>query len=296
MTRMDNKPNRFVIGAPKCATTSLVEALASHPDVYVPFIKEPGFFGSDFGSDVGGKQQYLALYSKAPAQAKVLIDGTTHYLASRDAVSQILAFDPHARFVCAFRDPLEVAPAFHSQLRRHHVEPLASFDAAWADQPARRRRMDEGGRREPLYEEICLFGQQLERLYAQVPEDQVFVVFFDELVSSPEFVLEKLQAFLGLPWMTLSLPNSNENHEVVHEGVHRLKMHLARELRRLKSVLGIRRNMGVLRRMFAFTTKPSARTAPNPATIEAMKEAFSEDMALFERITARSIRGKMWSE
>ncbi|MES1944092.1 sulfotransferase [Salinisphaera sp. PC39] len=293
---MDSRPNSFVIGAPKCATTSLVEALATHSRVYVPFIKEPGYFGSDFGSDVGDEEEYLELYTKAPAQATVLVDGTTHYLASADAVSQILHFNPQARFICAFRDPLEVAPAFHSQLRRHHIEPLSSFDAAWADQPERRKRMRAGGSREPLYDEICLFGKQLERLYTRVPEDRVFVVFFDELITKPEVTLDRVQAFLGLDRENLQLPNSNVNQEVVLENMHRFKMHLARHARRLKRLLGIHRNMDLFRRAFAFTTKPSDRDKPDQATIESMKQSFSADMDLFESVAGRSIRGSAWDQ
>ena len=37
-------PNTYIIGAPKCGTTSLVAYLKSHPDIFIPDIKEP-FFG-----------------------------------------------------------------------------------------------------------------------------------------------------------------------------------------------------------------------------------------------------------
>ncbi len=38
----------FIIGAPKCGTTSLVEYLSSHPDVGFSHIKEPHYFSEDF--------------------------------------------------------------------------------------------------------------------------------------------------------------------------------------------------------------------------------------------------------
>ena len=42
-----NKPNFFIAGAAKCGTTSMFEYLRQHPDVFLPKVKEPYFFGSD---------------------------------------------------------------------------------------------------------------------------------------------------------------------------------------------------------------------------------------------------------
>ena len=40
-------PNFFIIGAPKCGTTSLAAWLAEHPAIYMSQIKEPHYFSSD---------------------------------------------------------------------------------------------------------------------------------------------------------------------------------------------------------------------------------------------------------
>ncbi|MCH9035408.1 MAG: sulfotransferase [Planctomycetes bacterium] len=42
-----NKPDFFIVGAPKCGTTSLYEYLRQHPEVFMSRIKEPHFFGRD---------------------------------------------------------------------------------------------------------------------------------------------------------------------------------------------------------------------------------------------------------
>lgn len=39
-------PNTFIVGAPKCGTTSLVSYLSQHPQVHISKIKEPHFFSS----------------------------------------------------------------------------------------------------------------------------------------------------------------------------------------------------------------------------------------------------------
>jgi hypothetical protein len=41
------KPNFFVVGAPRCGTTSLWSWLKAHPEIFMPAEKELFFFDSD---------------------------------------------------------------------------------------------------------------------------------------------------------------------------------------------------------------------------------------------------------
>jgi hypothetical protein len=41
------KPNFFILGAPKCGTTSLAEWLGTHPNIFLSAVKEPHFFNTD---------------------------------------------------------------------------------------------------------------------------------------------------------------------------------------------------------------------------------------------------------
>ena len=44
-------PNFLIIGAAKAGTTSLYDWLRQHPDVFMPRLKEPRFFGWDGRGD-----------------------------------------------------------------------------------------------------------------------------------------------------------------------------------------------------------------------------------------------------
>ena len=41
------KPDFFIVGAPKCGTTSLYYYLRQHPEIFLPDYKEPHYFGKD---------------------------------------------------------------------------------------------------------------------------------------------------------------------------------------------------------------------------------------------------------
>lgn len=47
---MAAKPNFFIVGAPECGTTTLYEYLRLHPNIFMPQVKEPHFFGGDLGA------------------------------------------------------------------------------------------------------------------------------------------------------------------------------------------------------------------------------------------------------
>jgi len=60
------KPNFFIIGAPKCGTTSLATYLGMHPNVFMCSPKEPHYFSTDINWQlVKNKNDYLKLFAKA---------------------------------------------------------------------------------------------------------------------------------------------------------------------------------------------------------------------------------------
>ncbi len=65
-------PNLYIVGAPKCGTTSVAEYLRKHPQVFIPEMKEPHFFMTvrrppKLPGDhcLGDLDAYQSLYRKA---------------------------------------------------------------------------------------------------------------------------------------------------------------------------------------------------------------------------------------
>ena len=113
------KPNVFIIGAPKCGTTSLREYLGSHPNVYACKPEEPHFFCTDLKGRYNGltEPEYLRKYFHgANSRHKVIIDKSTWYLYSKSAVLNILKFDADAKFIVMVRNPINMVYSLHSEL------------------------------------------------------------------------------------------------------------------------------------------------------------------------------------
>jgi hypothetical protein len=200
----DRPPPDFVIaGAPKSGTSALYRWLGSHPDVFLPTLKEPHFFSEDLSGlrAVTTRGAYKSLYANAPRRTP-RGDASASYLWSRVAIPRLLEDNPDARFIVILRDPVEAAHAMHSELLYNLSEEVADFQAAWDLQEVRRM----GGRipaqcGEPKvlqYRETFAYGEQLERMFSHVPEAHRLVLLFDDLETDPAAAYRCVLSLLGL--------------------------------------------------------------------------------------------------
>jgi hypothetical protein len=122
-----DKVNLFIVGEPKCGTTALHDLLGQHPDVYMSSYKEPRFFATDLmrESDAfhGSQRQYPirtpGQYTKLFAgrdRERVIGESSTNYLFSREAAANIHRYNPDARIIALFRNPLDFVLSWHQQM------------------------------------------------------------------------------------------------------------------------------------------------------------------------------------
>jgi hypothetical protein len=239
MPRIDDfKSFAFIVGAPRCGTTTMSRLLAAHPRVASPFVKEPHFFSQH---DLRGlpetelrthiEQDYLDHFfiDRQPGQ-DIGADGSVSYLYTPEQLAPILEIWPKARFIVGVRDPLTLLPSLHRRLLFIGDESLRRFEDAWAAVPARAR-----GERIPRrcadprwlrYDEAGRFGTYVERLFASVGRERCMVVVFDDLVGDPRGQYRRIMEFIGLD------PVPNVEVKVVRESKHVRHPWLQRLLKR----------------------------------------------------------------
>lgn len=199
------KPNFFIIGAPKSGTTALSEYLSEHPNVFFSRPKELGYFATDFKTRVvTNERDYLRLFRSAdPSRHLAIGEGSAYYVFSRVAVSNILRFQPNAKFILMLRNPVELVVSFHAQTLAEGYENLRSFLSAWnAESDRKLGKRIPAGCREPqrlYYSEWGKLGSQLKRVLDVVPEAQLKVILFDDFISNTRCVYRDVLAFLGVP-------------------------------------------------------------------------------------------------
>ena len=175
---MTNKPDFFIVGAPKCGTTALSEYLRAHPNIHISTPKEPHYFVDDFPSykeRMGGEENYLALFDTDKENAQCG-EASVWYLYSKVAIQNALDFNPNAKFIAMVRNPLEMAVSLHAQLVWTLDEDTHNFDEAWSMMDERKagRKIPKKCRESAFlqYREACQLGGQIERFMNIVPPSQ----------------------------------------------------------------------------------------------------------------------------
>lgn len=211
---MSRLPDFYVVGAPKCGTTSLHRYLRQHPGVFVPDVKEPNFFCSDFPSIQKYKslEDYSTLFE--PAQENQLVgEASPWYLYSKTAIQNILDVQPDAKFIVMLRNPVDAVISYYRYMRYYLVEDRnAILDAVLLE--------DWGGKAKTLirhrhanpylkYRGIFSYAEQVERIQKLVPKENLLILFFEDFFSSPAKNFGQVLNFLGLPEWPIKIEAHN---------------------------------------------------------------------------------------
>lgn len=154
MTR-EVRPNLFIVGAPKCGTTSLHAYLGQHPQIFMASRKEPQFWSDDLRAQgrafhrepyrrhfrslsgllslpaciwhrsrakperalgIERLDQYLALFKGADTKRHQYIgEASAENMWSEVAARRIAEFCPEARIIILLREPLSYIVSMHRE-------------------------------------------------------------------------------------------------------------------------------------------------------------------------------------
>ena len=177
-------PTFLIIGAQKAATTSLWAYLRTHPEVYLPDYKEPGFFVAEMNWS-RGLDWYERLFDGAgDAIARGEASPTYTMYPFFDGVPErIAAVMPDAKLIYVLRDPIE-------RMRSMYVQLLADG--------TERRPMKDALLYDSRYAVLSSYALQLERYFACFCRSQILLLTSEELHDRREEVMRRVCAFLGV--------------------------------------------------------------------------------------------------
>lgn len=206
---MGRSPNFFILGAPKCGTSTMAWWLSQHPQVFMSKQKEPHFFNTDTRRIITRRDKYFELFADAPQSALAIGEASTRYLRSADAVPNILVEIDNPRFVVCLRNPVDMAVSLHNQKIMDGIETIKDFEEAWDAQGRRRKGVDVPKEAESdpsllFYYDYCLLGEQVASLLDLVHSNHVQFVFLDDLSKNANAVYRQVQNFLGLEIVSLA--------------------------------------------------------------------------------------------
>ena len=299
-------PDFFIIGAPKCGTTTLYDWLGQHPQVHAPH-KEPCFFSQDLESTahlpthIPTLEAYKSIFDIDNPNVLISGEATPKYLYSDEALDQISHLRPDAKIIICLRDPVDLVISFHNQKFREGVEPEKDFVKAW------RRSVDRTGKI------IChtstagghinyffwgAIGVRLQRVFEIFPTEQVLLVTLGEIKSDPKTTYDNILAFLGIRNDgRKDFSASNTGFKIQRPYLHRsailLKGKFAPVVRYLHKLRG-GRGLGVLKILNLYNTAPGDYRSDVPEEVrDEIQHVFECDskfaeIFLQEQVLARS--------
>lgn len=249
------KSNFFIIGAPRCGTTSLSSWLSEHTDIFFSALKEPHYFdtGNEHYRPVTSQAEYDALFASATETQIAIGEGSTNYLCSKTAIPNILRYNPDAKFIVCLRHPIDAARSMYAYRKRNLAHEAETFFEAWKLQKRQRIAQSQPATQAPAYLDLYAYGQQLERLYNRVAPDNILVLFSEDMKSNPQASYQKALTFLGVADDgRSSFQNLHAAADLRRPGLYKLM----KALSRLKKKLGSKRNLGLHKLAAQFYSKP----------------------------------------
>ena len=289
------RPDFFHVGVFKGGSTALYEALRRHPQIFMPFHKEPLYFGDDLTRRYGrmSLEDYLRLFRDAKPGQRVG-EASTWYLYSTSAAREIREFSPEAQITVMLRNPVDVMYAQHNQLIFNAMEPITDFAAALDAENERR-----AGRQLPpwpinvenlFYRHSVRFAEQLERYYDVFGRDRVHVMLHDDLVRDGAGVIRGYLEFLGVdPSLAAPPPTANENRRVKSARLQRLifmprvLMPVAPVLRRFPLVRAVRT------KLLNMNSEPKPRAPMDPALRRRLLDEQATEIERLGRLIGRDL-------
>lgn len=178
-------PTLFIIGAPRCGTTSLHHFLNQHPSVFMSQLKEPGYFVPELEAYPKDPEWYVALFEGA-GDAAYVGEGSTHYTklpVYRGVPERIARCCDDPRFIYLMRDPIDRALSHYWHATRQNAEFRSPRKAI-------EEKVD--------YRAFSDYARQLEAYFEYFDREDVFVATFESLTSDPETVMSKIYRWLEL--------------------------------------------------------------------------------------------------
>ncbi|MEM1164695.1 MAG: sulfotransferase [Planctomycetota bacterium] len=250
-------PDFLLIGAQRSGSTSLFEAIASHPRVMRPRMKELHNLDERDASRARARVGLPLVVSRAATSVlsgsrKLTGEATPMYLFHPEVPARTAHLFPEAKLIAVLRHPMDRAWSHyrHSVRLGFESEPFErALDLEGARLGAAPVRTLPGRRDElwPLrdwsYASRGRYSEQLERWRRHVDPSQMLVLYFDDLVSDPAGPIDRICSFLGLepsPAVTLRRLNAGpERAEPPASARRRFAALVEQEVVALERLLGV---------------------------------------------------------
>jgi hypothetical protein len=206
-------PNLIIPGFPKSGTSSLYDYLGQHPDIFASYRKEPHIYTfqkryNERFEDKNLTHSFDKFYNKYDDE-KYIMDGSTTYLISNDALIRIRKDIKNPKIIIIARDPIERVFSHFNWLRMMGYEQRKfKKEIEVENQKKFNPEINLKGNFKN-YLEFSLYGEQIRRCYEIFDNQNVFILPMERLKHRFDKSFEEIFKFLQVE--PIPLKNSLKN-------------------------------------------------------------------------------------
>jgi hypothetical protein len=262
---MKKLPDFVIIGAMKCATSSLHEQLAIQPGIFMSDLKEPNFFSDDDQYDLG-MDWYTDHFASASPES-LCGESSTHYTklpTYPHTIKRLQETLPHAKFIYVMRHPID---RLISQYVHEWSQRVISIE------------INQAIYQHPELIEYSLYTKQLEPYFQTFGKDKVLPIFFERMLTSSQEELEQICQFIGYknqPKWDEELNASNVSSERMIKSAWRDAIVEAPGLKQLRQWLIPKSFRNQIRSLWTMKKKPKL----TPESKIYLQKIFDEDLKI----------------
>ena len=235
-----NIPNLFIVGAAKCATTSVHDILKSHTEILMSSIKEPNYFadfslkdlskykqqfytktnnklrkgnfiGEQHATLIEEEELYLKLF-KTEETFQYFGESSVSYLFSNHSAERIHKFNSKSKIIIILRNPIErMISHFQMDLLIGELNGVNKNLEKIVEQEF--KNIDDVKKNSlNKYLGQSLYFDQVKRFYDYFSPENILLLNYEaDLSAKNDLLIEKLSAFLKLDKNHFSITKSTKN-------------------------------------------------------------------------------------
>ncbi len=176
----------MIIGAQKCATTTLFHILDSHPSIIGSRPKETNFFSMSpkWKDEI---DLYLSMFEQKSGQNPLYFEASPTYTyyprRNLNIWDDIFDYNPRMKFIYLVRNPIDRIVSSY----------MHSYERGYIDED-----IDTAIRSDREFIDVTRYYTQISPYVKKFGSDSVHIITFEEFVRSKQQTLQRVSDFLGI--------------------------------------------------------------------------------------------------
>ena len=168
------KPTYLCIGIQKAGTTSLINYLNSHPEIYC-YPKECHFFDKE---DIENIENYENLFQ---TDKKIIGEKTPNYIQKNSFIDTIAKIYPNIKLIIILREPISRAYSrYNNELMNSNNKSLTTLT-----------------KKNGVYIKRGYYFEKLQYVYSKFPKENIYIGIAEEIKENKLVEYNKIYQFLG---------------------------------------------------------------------------------------------------